>query len=202
MRCRSRERLRRAGAGPAANAGPAVMVPTDMRYCAAAACIALTMSSGVPLPANRLTMPSFMAPAMLAPYEVSSQSCTYDALFLPLSTSTRFGSVTPDSEPLVTGRPAPLAPNFFCTSTLTMYLSNSTHSGGAFLEQANPSPPPRAAVGSPADPGTPGKLNQPRKGGTFLSAVRPLITPGSQCPMSSMAALPLATRPAELPAPV
>ena len=72
------------------------------------------------------------------------------------------GSVTPASAPLATGRPTPVSAYAFCTSGLTMYLRNSTHSAGAFLAQANPSPPPRAAFGSPAAPVIAGTGNQPR----------------------------------------
>src|SRR5215468_9895882 len=82
-----------------------------------------------------------------------------------------------------------------------MYFRNSTHSGGAFLEQAKPSPPPIAALWVPAPPLTDGNGNQPRKAGCFLSGVRVPMVPGSHAPMSSIAALPLATRPAELSAP-
>src|SRR3954451_12608615 len=79
-----------------------------------------------------------------------------------------------------------------------MYFRNSTHSGGAFFEQAYPSPPPIWVVWSPAPPATDGNGNQPRNAGCFLSGVRLPIVPPSQAPISSIAALPLATRPAEL----
>ena len=46
-----------------------------------------------------------------------------------------------------------------------------------------------------------GKGNQSRSGSGFWSGVSEAMTPGSQAPMSSIAALWLATRPAELPAP-
>src|SRR3954467_5051980 len=47
-----------------------------------------------------------------------------------------------------------------------------------------------------------GNGNQLRKLGILLSAVRLCVTPASQWPCSSIATLPLASRPAELPAPV
>ena len=61
--------------------------------------------------------------------------------------------------------------------------------------------PPIIALGSPWPPGTAGKGNQPRSGSGFWFGVSVWIVPGSQAPMSSMAALWLATRPAEEPAP-
>src|ERR1035437_2288240 len=57
------------------------------------------------------------------------------------------------------------------------------------------------AVGSPWPPEIDGKGNHPRSGSGFWSGVREAMTPGSQAPMSSMAALWFATSPAELPAP-
>src|SRR3954451_4478321 len=54
------------------------------------------------------------------------------------------------------------------------------------------------AVALPPAPGTDGKANQLRNAGCFLSGVRLAIVPPSHAPMSSIAALPLATRPAEL----
>src|SRR5829696_4043491 len=57
------------------------------------------------------------------------------------------------------------------------------------------------AAGSPWPPGTDGKGKNPRSGSGLLFGVREAITPGSQAPISSMLALWLATRPAELPAP-
>src|SRR5690554_6733188 len=56
-------------------------------------------------------------------------------------------------------------------------------------------------VGSPAVSGTLTNGNQPRNSGTVASGVSEPIWPAFQWPMSSMAALPLATRPAELSAP-
>src|SRR5258705_4947059 len=111
-------------------------------------------------------------------------------------------SVTPLSAPWVTGRPAPVSAKPFCTAGLEMYLRKSTHWGGALYEQEKQSPPPRAAFGSPLPPATVGNANHPRLSPRpFLSSVSPAITAGSQWPMSSMAALPFATRPAELVAP-
>src|SRR5674476_224847 len=57
------------------------------------------------------------------------------------------------------------------------------------------------AVGSPWPPEIVGNGNHPRSGSGFWSGVREAMTPGSQAPMSSIAALWFATRPAELPAP-
>ena len=78
----------------------------------------------------------------------------------------------------------------------------SVHAGcGALAEQEKASRPPIMAVGSPAPPGTDGNGKKPRSGRFFWSGVREPITPGSQAPMSSMAALWFATRPADEPAP-
>src|SRR5262249_38204551 len=75
-----------------------------------------------------------------------------------------------------------------------MYFRNSTHSGGAFFEQANPSPPPSCTVGSPPLPSA-GTGNQPRSAPMPRpSVLRPLIVPSSQSPMSSMAAVRLLIR--------
>src|SRR3954447_26544510 len=57
------------------------------------------------------------------------------------------------------------------------------------------------AAGSPCPPATAGNGKKPRSGSGLVSLVREAITPGSQAPISSMLALWLATRPAELPAP-
>src|SRR5690554_5744610 len=56
-------------------------------------------------------------------------------------------------------------------------------------------------VGSPAVPGTLTNGNQPRNSGTVSSGVSEPIWPAFQWPMSSIAAFPLATSPAELSAP-
>src|SRR6185503_21054963 len=119
-----------------------------------------------------------------------------------VSSDFRLTSATPPSEPLATGRPTLSAAQRFCTPVLTTYLRKSTHSGGAFHEHENPSPPPSAALGDPAPPGTDGNGNQPSLLPRPLPlGVRPAMTPGFQCPWSSIAALPLPTSPAELPAP-
>src|SRR5688572_23177029 len=77
-----------------------------------------------------------------------------------------------------------------------MYLRNSTHSAGATLAQANPSPPPSAAFGSPAEPVIAGNGNQPRNPArAALSTATASRVPLFQSPMSSIAALPLASRP-------
>src|SRR6478609_11755513 len=57
------------------------------------------------------------------------------------------------------------------------------------------------ALGSPWPPGTDTHGVNARSGSGFWLGVRDAITPGSQAPMSSMPALWLATRPAELLAP-
>src|SRR4051794_11102773 len=57
------------------------------------------------------------------------------------------------------------------------------------------------AAGSPWPPDTAGNGKKPRSGSGLVSLVRPAMTPGSQAPISSMLALWLAIRPAELPAP-
>src|SRR4051794_39348284 len=72
---------------------------------------------------------------------------------------------------------------------------------GAFLDSEYAELPPMIADGSPWPPATAGNGNQPRSGSGFWSGVRLAITPGSQEPMSSMAALWLASMPAEEPAP-
>src|SRR4051812_20781990 len=118
------------------------------------------------------------------------------------SSDFRFGSLTADWEPATTGRPMFSAAQRFCTPGETMYFRKSTHSGGALYEQEKPSPPPRAAPDTPFAPGIAGKGNQPRLlPRPFLLGVRPFITPGSQWPCSSIAALPLPMRPADEPAP-
>jgi hypothetical protein len=82
----------------------------------------------------------------LEPKEVSSQSWTPPADWVALAMVCSTGSASPVSAPLTVGIPAPVGAKPFCTSELTMYLRNSTHSGGAFLEQAKPSPPPICVV--------------------------------------------------------
>src|ERR1700728_1538539 len=67
--------------------------------------------------------------------------------------------------------------------------------------QEKPSPPPRTAVCEPAEPGVCGKGNQPSWLLRSLFVETPSMTDGSQSPWSSIAALPDATMPAELPAP-
>src|SRR3954451_16200131 len=61
--------------------------------------------------------------------------------------------------------------------------------------------PPIMESGSPLPLEVFGNGNQPRSGSGFWSGVRDAITPGSQAPISSIAALWFASRPAELPAP-
>src|SRR5215218_1125224 len=147
------------------------------------------------------TIASFIAVPAFAPKVVSSQSCVPPADCVAFAIVCRTGSPRPASAPLTVGIPEPMPAKAFCTSGLTMYLRNSTHSFGAFLEHENPSPPPIWVSWLPPAPGTDGKGNQPRKEGSFWSGVRVCMTPPFQWPMSSMAALPLASRPAELVAP-
>src|SRR4051812_32025658 len=118
------------------------------------------------------------------------------------STVLRFGSLTELSVPFSTGRPKLVEPIRRCTLALSMYETNCAQAGcGAFHEQAKPSPPPSSEPGSALLPGTFGNGNQPRKLGILLSCVSGCIAPGFQWPCSSIAALPLATRPGELVAP-
>src|SRR3954447_5855220 len=115
----------------------------------------------------------------------------------------RFGSATEFSVPFRTGRPKPVEPTRRWTLGLAMYCRNCAHAGcGAFHEHEKPSPPPSIEPGSALLPGMFGNGNQLRKLGTLPSGVRPCATPASQCPCSSMATLPFASRPAELDAPV
>ena len=72
---------------------------------------------------------------------------------------------------------------------------------GAFAEQEYPSTAPIIEPGAPLPPETSGNGKKPRSDSGLPSGVSEEITPGSHAPMSSMAALWLATRPAELPAP-
>ena len=84
-----------------------------------------------------------------------------------------------------------------------MYWRNSAQAGSAApVVQEKPSPPDSTAVGAPWPPGTCGNGNQPSSETMVLFEVRAGTTLVSQSPCSSMAALPLASRPAELPAPV
>src|SRR5690349_11798290 len=96
---------------------------------------------------------------------------------------------------------APEVTSFFCTSAPSMYFRKSAHAAVALVVQEKPSPPPSVVLGSPLPPLTAGKANQPSLELRFLSLVSAAIVLGSQSPWSSIAALPLATIPAELPAP-
>ena len=69
------------------------------------------------------------------------------------------------------------------------------------MDREKPSKPPIIAFGAPAPPGTDGKGNHLRSGSGFWFGVSEATVPGSQAPWSSMAALWLASRPAEEPAP-
>src|SRR4051812_17100292 len=88
-----------------------------------------------------------------------------------------------------------------CTSGLAMYFRKSAHAGPALTAQEKPSPPPSAVPGVPLPPSTVGKGNQLSFEANCLSSVSGIIVGSSQSPCSSIAALPLAMRPAELPAP-
>src|SRR4051794_23960926 len=95
----------------------------------------------------------------------------------------------------------PAAASLDCTSVLLMYFRKSGQDGGAAVVQEKPSPPPSVTPGSPAPPSTVGNGNQPSLPARSLSSVSDAMVPGSQSPCSSIAACPLATMPAELPAP-
>ena len=100
------------------------------------------------------------------------------------------------------GRPTFAATTFFCTGVLSMYCRNWAQAGSAAgVVHEKPSPPPSVVVGAPAPPAMAGNGNQPSLELRVLSDVSGAMTPGSQSPCSSIAALPLATMPAELPAP-
>src|SRR3954469_10367679 len=164
--------------------------------------MAITTPFGSSLPANCEATASSSAWPIFWEYAMSRYSCTKGDFVRNVSSDFRFGSATAPCEPAATGRPMLRAAQTFCTPTDTMYLRKSTHSGGALYEHEKPSPPPRAAPATPFAPGMAGKGNQPRfLPMPFLLGERPFITPGSQWPCSSMAALPLPIRPAELPAP-
>src|ERR1700742_5006068 len=96
---------------------------------------------------------------------------------------------------------APEDTSCFWTDGESMYFRKSAHAAVALLVQENPSPPPSATFSSPLPPGTVGKRTQPSLALSCLSEVSAAMTTGSQSPCSSIAALPLATMPAELPAP-
>src|SRR5216683_1048453 len=101
------------------------------------------------------------------------------------------------------GKPTwPCVTSFSCTGVLSMYFRKLAHAGSAaWVVQEKPSPPPSRVCGSPAPPATVGKGNQPSSEVRLLFVLRADMTPGSQSPCSSIAALPFATMPAELPAP-
>src|SRR5450432_502596 len=90
------------------------------------------------------------------------------------------------------------------TGTLVKYYRNAAHASGALVEHEKPSPPPSAAPGSPLPPVIDGNGKKPISPSTvacWAVGTSPMIVGISQSPCSSIAALPLATRPAELPAP-
>src|SRR3954466_16103281 len=82
-----------------------------------------------------------------------------------------------------------------------MYFRKSAQAGPALTAHEKPSPPPSAVPGVPLPPSIDGNGNQLSFEANCLSSVSGIIVGSSQSPCSSIAALPLATRPAELPAP-
>src|ERR1700678_3619895 len=108
-----------------------------------------------------------------------------------------------DSE-VTTGSPLSPGPTICAwTDGESRYCRNSAQAWACCWVpvQEKPSPPPRTAVCEPAEPGVCGKGNQPSSPLRLLLVETPCMTDGSQSPWSSIAALPDATRPAELPAP-
>src|SRR5262245_55106045 len=98
--------------------------------------------------------------------------------------------------------PLLVSPHRLATSTLVAYFRKSTASCGASLPTANPLPPPKASVGSPAPPSTAGNGNQPRSSPIpLLSGELAFIVPGAHCPISIIAAPPVAIVAACPPAP-
>src|SRR4051794_934242 len=91
--------------------------------------------------------------------------------------------------------------SLLCTSVLATYLRKSAQAAPPLTLHEKPSPPPSAVPGVPLPPATVGNGNQPSFEAYSLSSVSGIIVGSSQSPCSSIAALPLATRPAELPAP-
>src|ERR1044072_1908432 len=126
----------------------------------------------------------------------------YDAFAAKSCTVFTVGSLIADAAAAFTGSAAaPEETSCFCTSVPVTYLRNSTHAVVASVVHENPSAPPRATSGAPWPPSPAGNGSQPSLLLSFLSDVRDAMVPGSQVPCSSIAALPLATMPAELPAP-
>src|SRR5690242_15863767 len=90
---------------------------------------------------------------------LSKYSSTNEDLSRNDSTFFSVASVTADSASGLTGRPAPVAAKVFWFSAFIRKFRKSAHSGGAFTEQENPSPPPKEASGLPWPPDTAGKPN-------------------------------------------
>src|SRR6266851_586676 len=112
------------------------------------------------------------------------------------------GRVSAEAAAGLAGRPTLEATTWACTAGVSRYFRKSAQAGSAApVVQEKPSPPPSAVVADPAPPGTEGNGNQPSCELRFLSVVRGVIVPGSQSPCSSIAALPFATMPTELPEP-
>src|SRR5713226_4117825 len=123
--------------------------------------------------------------------------------WLYVSTCFRAGMVSAGDAAGLAGRPTLAPTTLACTAAESRYFRKSAQAGSAAeVVQEKPSPPPSTVVGSPAPPLTAGNGNQPSSEFRPLSEVRGAMTPGSQSPWSSIAALPLPTMPAELPAPV
>src|SRR5215471_18903755 len=109
------------------------------------------------------------------------------------------GTVSASAAAGFAGRPTPAPSSCRWTSGVVRYCRKSEQAGSAaWVVQEKPSPPPSTAFGSPAPPLTAGNGNQPSLEFTFLSGVRLAPAPGSQSPWSSIAALPLTSRPTEL----
>src|SRR3954454_19357646 len=102
------------------------------------------------------------------------------------STSFNDGSDTAELAAGLDGRVAVwLCTSLVCTSALAMYLRKSAHAAVALEVQEKPSPPPSAAPGLPAPPGTDGNGNQPSLLANALSLVSGIMVGSSQSPCSS-----------------
>ena len=158
--------------------------------------------AGVPLPAKMATIASFIAVPTVAPNSGVQPELDV-AGAAAVASSDRLQDRVGDAGLGALGdracrrrsRRSPSAPR-----GSTMYLRNSTHSGRGVLGAGEAVAATEGRVGSPAAPATAGNGNQPRKSPScFLSGVDGAHdVPPSQWPMSSIAALPLASRPAEL----
>src|ERR1017187_5531309 len=126
----------------------------------------------------------------------------YGAAWLVCATVFRGGRASADVAEGLAGRPTLAPTTFSCTGVLSTYFRKLAQAGSAApVGHEKPAPPPRTRAGAPAPPVTAGNGNQPSCEVKLVLVVRPCITPGSQSPCSSMAAWPVETMPAELPAP-